>query len=126
MEHFHHTQHDYPPLLDLSSLTIFYSFYSGIFGGTWTDEEDNAIYMNDLHTLDVSRCPRVNAAALCAFASAFHRREKFLEVVHPRVGPCAPLLRRDTTPPGVRSYEAPGVAVAASDVRAVKVPSTLP
>ena len=23
MEHFHHTQHDYPPLLDLSSLTIF-------------------------------------------------------------------------------------------------------
>lgn len=25
-----------------------------VFGGTWTDEEDNAIYMNDLHTLDVS------------------------------------------------------------------------
>ena len=28
-----------------------------IFGGTWTDEEDNTLYMNDLHALDTtSRC----------------------------------------------------------------------
>ncbi len=25
-----------------------------VFGGTWTDEDDNTIYMNDLHVLDVS------------------------------------------------------------------------
>eukprot|EP00966_Prymnesium_polylepis_P058423 1353009-Prymnesium_polylepis.1 len=24
-----------------------------VFGGTWTDEEDTTIYMNDLHMLDV-------------------------------------------------------------------------
>jgi len=26
-----------------------------IFGGTWTDEEDNTLYMNDLHVLDTSQ-----------------------------------------------------------------------
>ena len=25
-----------------------------MFGGTWTDEDDNTIYMNDLHVLDVN------------------------------------------------------------------------